>query len=339
MKEDCVFINRLLEPCAGKLARTVLTGGKSEKAYLSEFGRGLYYGSYQNPRTLVWSIGVVIFILMILTAFLGYVLVYGQMSHWGVYKFYCPKCLFNKLFLLFLYLDEYTFHLFNSIYSDPYSLIMPLNVANQNRIKGIKRIGPHDKVVYSVIFGSLLGDAHAERRNGGAGTRISFQQENIHVSYLLWLHNLLASRGYCNENTPKVSTRLGHKGKIRKYSRFHTWTYTSFNFIHDLWYVNKVKIIPLTIKYYLTPLALAIWIMDDGAKVSKGLKLCTNSYTYPDCLLLLQVLHENFGLKASVISAGLPNQYNIYIWKESMPNLRQICYPYIIPEMRYKIIE
>jgi quinol-cytochrome oxidoreductase complex cytochrome b subunit len=35
-------------------------------------GRGLYYGSYQNPRTLVWSIGVVIFLLMIVTGFLGY---------------------------------------------------------------------------------------------------------------------------------------------------------------------------------------------------------------------------------------------------------------------------
>nr|QQY98353.1 cytochrome b [Blumeria graminis f. sp. tritici] len=46
-------------------------------------GRGLYYGSYRAPRTLVWTIGTVIFILMIVTAFLGYVLPYGQMSHWG----------------------------------------------------------------------------------------------------------------------------------------------------------------------------------------------------------------------------------------------------------------
>ena len=46
-------------------------------------GRGLYYGSYKAPRTLVWSIGTVIFILMIATAFLGYVLPYGQMSLWG----------------------------------------------------------------------------------------------------------------------------------------------------------------------------------------------------------------------------------------------------------------
>ena len=46
-------------------------------------GRGLYYGSYRAPRTLVWTIGTIIFILMIVTAFLGYVLPYGQMSLWG----------------------------------------------------------------------------------------------------------------------------------------------------------------------------------------------------------------------------------------------------------------
>jgi len=46
-------------------------------------GRGLYYGSYRAPRTLVWTIGTIIFILMMATGFLGYVLPYGQMSLWG----------------------------------------------------------------------------------------------------------------------------------------------------------------------------------------------------------------------------------------------------------------
>jgi ubiquinol-cytochrome c reductase cytochrome b subunit len=46
-------------------------------------GRGLYYGSYKAPRTIVWVIGTIIFILMMATAFLGYVLPYGQMSLWG----------------------------------------------------------------------------------------------------------------------------------------------------------------------------------------------------------------------------------------------------------------
>ena len=46
-------------------------------------GKGLYYGSYKAPRTLVWTIGTAIFLLMIVTGFLGYVLPYGQMSLWG----------------------------------------------------------------------------------------------------------------------------------------------------------------------------------------------------------------------------------------------------------------
>nr|YP_009484489.1 apocytochrome b [Saccharomycodes ludwigii]APD14971.1 apocytochrome b [Saccharomycodes ludwigii]APD14994.1 apocytochrome b [Saccharomycodes ludwigii]APD15005.1 apocytochrome b [Saccharomycodes ludwigii]APD15017.1 apocytochrome b [Saccharomycodes ludwigii]APD15029.1 apocytochrome b [Saccharomycodes ludwigii] len=46
-------------------------------------GKGLYYGSYRSPRTLVWIIGVIIFILTMAAAFLGYCVVYGQMSHWG----------------------------------------------------------------------------------------------------------------------------------------------------------------------------------------------------------------------------------------------------------------
>ncbi len=46
-------------------------------------GRGIYYGSYKAPRTLVWVIGTVILVLMMATAFLGYVLPYGQMSLWG----------------------------------------------------------------------------------------------------------------------------------------------------------------------------------------------------------------------------------------------------------------
>jgi len=45
--------------------------------------RGLYYTSYAYPRQHLWSVGVIILLLMILTAFLGYVLPWGQMSFWG----------------------------------------------------------------------------------------------------------------------------------------------------------------------------------------------------------------------------------------------------------------
>jgi ubiquinol-cytochrome c reductase cytochrome b/c1 subunit len=45
--------------------------------------RGLYYGSYKNPRELLWIIGVIILVLAITTAFMGYVLPWGQMSYWA----------------------------------------------------------------------------------------------------------------------------------------------------------------------------------------------------------------------------------------------------------------
>ncbi len=50
--------------------------------YLHIF-RGFYYGSYKAPREMIWLLGVVIFLLMMATAFMGYVLPWGQMSFWG----------------------------------------------------------------------------------------------------------------------------------------------------------------------------------------------------------------------------------------------------------------
>jgi ubiquinol-cytochrome c reductase cytochrome b subunit len=50
--------------------------------YLHIF-RGLFYGSYKAPREMVWLLGLVIFLLMMATAFMGYVLPWGQMSFWG----------------------------------------------------------------------------------------------------------------------------------------------------------------------------------------------------------------------------------------------------------------
>ena len=45
--------------------------------------RGIYYGSYKTPREITWIIGMLIFLLMMATAFMGYVLPWGQMSFWG----------------------------------------------------------------------------------------------------------------------------------------------------------------------------------------------------------------------------------------------------------------
>ena len=45
--------------------------------------RGVYYGSFKKPRELLWIIGLVMFLIMMATAFMGYVLPWGQMSYWA----------------------------------------------------------------------------------------------------------------------------------------------------------------------------------------------------------------------------------------------------------------
>jgi len=220
-------------------------------------------------------------------------------------------------------------------------LITPIYLNNQskiNKLKSIYKIGPHNKDIISIIFGSLLGDGYGEKRLLGVGTRFNFYQEASHVNYLIFLHKLLSELGYCNSKLPIIITRLGNKGKIKKVAKFSTWTYSSFNWIYELWYDKKIKHVPKCIDQYLTPLALAIWIMDNGVKINKSLKLCTNSFSYNDYLLLIKALNNNFNIKASIQSTGTKDQYLIYIWKESMTDLINIVSPYIIPEMKYKLI-
>ena len=294
-------------------------------------GKALYYGSYKSPRVLVWIIGVIIFILTMATAFLGYCCVYGQMSHWGIIN--ALNEIIYTLFYFLLFIELILFIKFNNNYKIDNNTLFQINKKSSIN----NTIGPLNYDLLCIIYGSLLGDAHAEKRKRGKGTRILFYQENVHQEYLLYLHYLIARTGYCNTNIPKIQTRLGINGKIRKVIRFSTWTYDQFNYIYKEWYIDNKKVVPKSILIYLTPLALAIWIMDDGGKVGQGLKLATNSFKYEDILYLTNILNFKYKLRCSIQKTGIDNQYNIYIFKESIPILRNIVKPYLVPSMYYKI--
>ena len=97
--------------------------------YLHIF-RGLYYGSYKEPRQLMWIIGIVIFFLMMATAFLGYTLPWGQMSYWGatvITNLFSAIPLFGESIVTWLWGDYsvgdaalnrfYVLHLVNCIFN------------------------------------------------------------------------------------------------------------------------------------------------------------------------------------------------------------------------------
>jgi hypothetical protein len=165
-----------------------------------------------------------------------YVLPYGQMSLWGENN--CPTWSYCDILCLSLV---------------PFS---------KPRTRATQRIGPHSLNIFSLLIGSLLGEASADKH--GEGTRICFQQEHSNNAYLLWFHKQIAAQGYCNIVTPNIQTRLGKGGKMRKLSRFNTFAFASFNWIEEAFYIkieyHRIKIVPMArlLEEYLTPLAFAV---------------------------------------------------------------------------------
>lgn len=208
-----------------------------------------------------------------------------------------------------------------------------LNQLNKHR----NWLNPIPQEVLSIIIGSLLGDAHAEKR--GDTTRITFQQEDSNMEYLLHNWKTLSCYGYVSQETPKLATRIGQNGKLRRVIRFRTWSYVSFNWIHELFYggLNGVKWIPRDIEVYLTPLALAVWIMDNGTKSGSGVTISTNSFTYEDILFICDVLYRKYNITAKPNKCGAKNQWVIYIHKVSMPILTNLILTYMTPSMYRKL--
>lgn len=155
----------------------------------------------------------------------------------------------------------------------------------------------------------------------GQGSRFCFYQKGAHIEYLLWLHRVLLEYGYCKENLPQIKSRLVH-GELHYYCRFRTFTFSSFNWIYEGFYSKNGKIIPSFIEQYLSPIALAIWLMDDGGWINgRGIKISTNSFSLSDVKYLVSILENKYGLKVAIHSAGALNQYNIYLPKSNLPIL------------------
>ena len=201
------------------------------------------------------------------------------------------------------------------------------------KVRASNRIGPHNQDVLSVIIGSLLGDAYANARTI-EGTRICYRQSDKHMDYLLWLYNFFHTRGYCSNLKPRKYTRKLKDLEYYGYE-FNTFTFRSFNRIHKLFYKKGKKYINAKLQEYLTPLALAIWIMDDGCKTRHGIRIATNCFKLDEVKILVNILTKLYNLNCTI--QNIEGRYSIYITKESIPKLRIIISPYMHVCMKYKL--
>lgn len=205
-------------------------------------------------------------------------------------------------------------------------------------VKAAKRIGPHHMDVYSVIIGSLLGNCVSSKLV--EGTRFVFRTSIVKKNYLFWLYAFFYSRGYASNLEPRMYTRKLKKGdEVKEYYgyEFNTFTFRSFNWIYEMFYNKGKKVISLKIEKYLTPLALAVWIMDDGGWAKPGTRIATNSFKLEEVEFLASVLRKNFDLDCTVQKIGTIDQYSIYIKGSSIPALRKLVLPYLHPSMHYKV--
>jgi len=129
--------------------------------------RGLYYGSYKAPRELLWMLGVVILLLMMATAFMGYVLPWGQMSFWGakvITNLFSAVPFFGEGIVTWLWggftVDNPTLNRFYALhYLMPFIIvavvvlhIWALHQFGSNNPLGIDPKGPQDKIPFHPYY-------------------------------------------------------------------------------------------------------------------------------------------------------------------------------------------
>jgi ubiquinol-cytochrome c reductase cytochrome b subunit len=131
--------------------------------------RGMYYGSYKAPREVLWILGVVIFLLMMATAFMGYVLPWGQMSFWGatvITNLFSAFPIIGDGIVTWLWggfaVDNPTLNRFFSLhYLLPFVIaavvflhVWALHITGSNNPLGIEPKGPQDTVPFHPYYTS-----------------------------------------------------------------------------------------------------------------------------------------------------------------------------------------
>jgi len=186
------------------------------------------------------------------------------------------------------------------------------------------------------LIGLLLGDAHAERQKLTGNTRLLFEQSTIHSEYLLMLHEIFEPLVGLS---PLLSFRAPNEIKVKVTStlKFQTLRFTCLNEYHEIFYLNKKKIIPKNIDELLTPIGLAFWLQDDGSYHirDKIIVLSTDCFDESDVDLLIILLKKKFDLDCR--KAKDRQYFRIVIKQNSIEKFKILVLPYIHSSMLYKL--
>lgn len=186
---------------------------------------------------------------------------------------------------------------------------------------------------HEVLVGTILGDAHLNTHNGKHYSLKILHGLSQKV-YTDWLYNVF--RDWVR--TPPQVKNQKTRGKVYQKYWFNTVSHELLNIYGQQFYQNRKKIVPEIIQEWLTPLALAVWFMDDGSiksKFHRALILNTQCYSDADLYRLQATLWLSYGI--STILRNQKEGKQIYILAETVQEFVNIIRPYILPEMTYKL--
>lgn len=191
----------------------------------------------------------------------------------------------------------------------------------------------------SLIFGSLLGDATMRMGRGAANANFKIEQGLAQREYVLWKYDVLKSIVITK---PQLSYRYDKDGnKYEKSWWFRTIRHPVLTDIYFMFYTtNKyrcgAKIVPKFIGELIDPIALAIWIMDDGSYSRNKIDISTYSFSLGDIHLLQDIILSKFKIKMNFYK-DRNKGYRMYCNTEETKKLIEVICPYIIESMMYKI--
>ena len=172
-----------------------------------------------------------------------------------------------------------------------------------------------------VVIGSLLGDGHLAKTTRGYAFRVNHGL--VQEEYVWWKFNELEQ---LTNSSPH--TALNH-------CYFRTVSHSYFDEMRSIFYNGDRKIIPQSIKDFITPLSLAVWFMDDGTKEGRQVRLNTQSFTRQENEVLSHVLEATLEIKSTINKDK--KYFRLRICDQSMNLFREVVHPYIIPSMQYKL--
>lgn len=183
----------------------------------------------------------------------------------------------------------------------------------------------------NILLGTVLGDATLRKTHKNASYIVSHgPQQKAYCEHMAEaLSSLGAKMRYSKRNAPDKRT-----GKLYESYICALPANPSLNYLYDLFYPDKTKIIPNDpfFKNHFNEISLAYLYMDDGNKMQNGYAIATMCFKEEEILEFRKLLFNKFNLETSMFA-----DKRIYIKAKSKEHFKELISPYIHKTMMYKL--